>query len=63
MKNKILLQQMPGLSLYESFMCPNFSWRKHMNKNIPCGGIPKKIDREQRQFLNNYICSSEFNML
>ena len=54
---------MPGLSLYESYMCPNFSWRKHMNNNIPCGGIPKKIDREQRQFLNNYICSSEFNML
>ena len=34
-------------SLYDRFyMFPDFSWRKHMNNNITCGGMPKKIERE-----------------
>ena len=51
-EKKILLQQMSGLSLYDRLrMFPDFSWRKHMNNNTTCGGVPKNLRRSVETIL------------
>ena len=43
-ENQDFIAANTSLSLHDRFhMFPDFSWRKHMNNNITCAGVPKNL--------------------